>query len=225
MNNGKEKLLIFDCDGVLIDSEPMANRLFLQCLRNEGFDVDEIYGEYFHGIALADCIRKVEGDFKKPLSKGFVNKFEALLDAEMQQNLVPMPGIHEALAQLPNKKCVASGSTHPRLQLALSVTGLLPQFERIFSATDVTSGKPAPDLFLHAAAQMQYAAKNCIVIEDSHPGMQAAIAANMPVLLYNPHWTDKYEVPSHVTIFNHMEDLPQLVKALSQKEQETFSGS
>lgn len=223
MNYGKEKLLIFDCDGVLIDSEPMANRLFLECLRSEGFDVDEVYGEHFHGIALADCIRKVEGDFNSRISKGFINKFEELLNVEMEQSLEAMPGIHQALAQLPNKKCVASGSTHPRLQLALSVTRLLPKFDRIFSATDVTHGKPAPDLFLYAAEQMQYNAKDCIVIEDSYPGMQAAIAADMPVLLYNPHWTDKYEVPSGITIFHHMEDLPQLVAALSQKEKETFS--
>lgn len=222
MNNGKDKLLIFDCDGVLIDSEPMANRLFLECLRNEGFDVDEIYGEYFHGIALSDCIRKVEGDFKRSISESFVDQFEELLNVEMEKNLEAMPGIHEALSQLPNRKCVASGSTHPRLQLALSVTGLLPQFERIFSATDVNKGKPAPDLFLYAAAQMQYTAKDCIVIEDSYPGMQAAIAADMPVLLYNPHWTDKYEVPSHVTVFHHMEQLPQLIELLSQKVKQTF---
>ena len=222
MNNGNDKLLIFDCDGVLIDSEPMANRLFMECLRNEGFDVDEVYGEHFHGIALSDCIRKVEGDFNRRIPEGFVDKFEELLNVEMEQKLEAMPGIHEALSQLPNRKCVASGSTHPRLQLALSVTRLLPQFERIFSATDVKRGKPAPDLFLYAAAQMQYNAKDCIVIEDSYPGMQAAIAANMPVLLYNPHWTDKYEVPAHVTVFYNMQDLPQLVKELSQKEMETF---
>ena len=215
MNNGKEKLLIFDCDGVLIDSEPMANRLFLQCLRNEGFDVDELYGEHFHGISLNDCIRKVEGDFNRRIPAGFVDNFEEMLNVEMEQSLEAMPGIHEALTELPHRKCVASGSTHPRLQLALSVTGLLPQFERIFSATDVTNGKPAPDLFLWAAAQMQYKAEDCIVIEDSYPGMQAALAADMPVLLYNPHWTDKYEIPSHVKVFHDMTQLPQLIKELN----------
>ena len=109
----------------------------------------------------------------------------------------------------------ASGSTHPRLQLALSVTGLLAQFDRIFSATDVTEGKPAPDLFLWAAQQMQYQVEDCIVIEDSYAGLQAGLAAGMPVLLYNPQWTGKYEVPQGVTIFHHMEELPQLIENLS----------
>jgi len=211
MNNGNSKLLIFDCDGVLIDSEPMANRLFLQCLRHEGLDVDEVYEEHFHGIALADCMRKVEGDFNRKLSASFLDQFTLLLDKEMEQHLQAMPGIHEALTALPHKKCVASGSTHPRLQLALSVTDLLSHFDKIFSATDVTNGKPAPDLFLYAAEQMQFETNNCIVIEDSYPGMQAAIAAQMPVLLYNPHWTDKYEVPEGVKVFYNMAQLPQLI--------------
>ncbi len=214
MNNRNSKLLIFDCDGVLIDSEPMANRLFINCLREEGFDIDELYGEHFHGIALADCVRKVEGDFGRNLSQGFLERFTLLLDEEMKQNLKPMPGIHEALEQLPHPKCVASGSTHPRLQLSLSVTGLLQHFDGIFSATDVANGKPAPDLFLWAAAQMNFDYKDCIVIEDSYAGLQAALAANMPVLLYNPQWTHKYEVPQNITVFHHMEQLPLLVKEL-----------
>lgn len=211
MNN---KLLIFDCDGVLIDSEPMANKLFMDCLRQDGFDVDELYGENFHGIALADCLRKVEGDYNRKVSEGFLAQYAQMLDEEMRRNLKPMPGIDEALTQLPHPKCVASGSDHRRLQLSLSVTGLLRHFNHIFSATDVPRGKPHPDLFLYAAQTMQFGIDNCIVIEDSYAGMQAGLAANMQVLLYNPLWTDKYEVPQHVIVFYNMQQLPQLIEAI-----------
>lgn len=211
----QQKLLIFDCDGVLIDSEPMANRVFIECLRQEGFDVDELYGEHFHGIALADCVRKVEEDFKRKISKDLLHQFTLRLDDEMRQHLQPMPGIDAALRALPNPKCVASGSTHPRLQLSLSVTGLLPYFQHIFSATDVANGKPAPDLFLYAAQQMGYAIEDCIVIEDSYAGLQAALAAQMKVLLYNPHWISKYSVPEGVEVFYNMEELPQLIQKYS----------
>lgn len=213
----KEKLLIFDCDGVLIDSEPMANSLFLHCLREEGLEVDELYGEHFHGIALADCLRKVERDFQRPLPEHFVPRYTQLLDEEMKAHLQPMPGIHAALEALPQPKCVASGSTHERLQLSLSVTKLLSFFEFIFSAQDVAHGKPQPDLFLFAANKMNVAPADCIVIEDSYAGLQAALAARMTVLLYNPLWTNKYTVPDGVPVFYNMAELPALVKQATVK--------
>ena len=213
----KDQLLIFDCDGVLIDSEPMANSLFMDCLRREGFDVDELYGTHFHGIALADCLRKVEKDFGRKTPEHFVSQFSQLLDEEMRKNLKAMPGIHAALDQLPQTKCVASGSTHERLQLSLSVTHLLPYFHHIFSATDVAQGKPQPDLFLHAAAQLGYEPKDCIVIEDSYAGLQAALAAQMPVLLYNPLWTAQHPVPNGVPVFYDMKELPGLIQKVAPK--------
>lgn len=212
----KDQLLIFDCDGVLIDSEPMANSLFMDCLRREGFDVDELYGTHFHGIALADCLRKVEKDFGRKVPTHFVPQFSQLLDEEMKKDLKAMPGIHEALDQLPQPKCVASGSTHERLQLSLSVTNLLPYFSHIFSATDVARGKPQPDLFLHAAAQLGYKPDACVVIEDSYAGLQAALAAQMPVLLYNPLWTEQHPVPEGVPVFYDMKELPALVQKMAQ---------
>ena len=214
MKGVKEKLLIFDCDGVLIDSEPMANKLFIRCLQKEGFDVDELYGEHFHGIALADCLRKIETDFNRSVPEHFVPQFTQLLDVEMKQNLQAMPGIHQALSLLPHSKCVASGSTHDRLQLSLSVTHLLDHFQHIFSATDVAEGKPAPDLFLYAAEKMGFAPADCIVMEDSYAGLQAGLAANMPVLLYNPQWTKKYPVPEGVPVFYDMKELPGLIAAI-----------
>ncbi len=210
MNN--HKLLIFDCDGVLIDSEPLANRIFLQCLRHEGFDVDELYGEHFHGIALRDCLQKVETDFGRKVSHQFVPNLAALIDEEMKQNLQPIPNIKQALDQLPHSKCVASGSDHDRLRLSLSVTGLLPYFGHIFSADDVPRGKPHPDVFLWAAQSMAFEKEQCVVIEDSYPGMQAGLAAQMKVLLYNPIWKDKFAIPKEVTVFYDMAELPMLVE-------------
>jgi HAD superfamily hydrolase (TIGR01509 family) len=211
MNPGKDKLLIFDCDGVLIDSEPLANRIFLQCLRSEGFDVDELYGEHFHGIALKDCLEKVETDFKRKVSDQFVPNLATLIDEEMKQSLQPIPNIKQALDQLPHPKCVASGSDHDRLRVSLSVTGLNQYFQHIFSSTDVQHGKPHPDIFLFAAQRMAFEKHQCVVIEDSYPGMQAGLAAEMKVLLYNPIWKDKYAIPEEVTVFYDMAELPALV--------------
>ena len=207
----REKLLIFDCDGVLVDSEPLAGRVFIECLQKEGFDVDELYGEKFVGIALKDNLKQIEADFKRSVSDGFIETLSLMTYQEIKQSLQPIPDIDNALARLSNPRCIASGSDYERIKLSLEVTGLSNYFEHIFSATEVPNGKPFPDIFLYAARKMKYDSKDCIVIEDSYAGMQAGLAAEMKVLLYKPHTESSFPIPDNVSVFTDMLQLPSLV--------------
>ena len=149
-------LVIFDCDGVLVDSEPIALRILLQTLAEAGVPLDP---------ALA--------------------AMRGRLYAAFRAELAPIPGIAAALAALPCPYCVASSSQPERIELSLTVTGLWPRFAgRAFSAAMVARGKPAPDLFLHAAAAMGYAPPACLVVEDSPAGILAAQAAGMRVVAF-----------------------------------------
>src|SRR5438045_59787 len=111
MMNHNNVLLIFDCDGVLVDSEPLANKTFIQCLRQEGFDIDEAYGyKHFLGISTRDCIAHIESKFQRQVSGTFLETLSLLTNEEIRNTLQPIPNIKEALAALPYAKCVASGS-------------------------------------------------------------------------------------------------------------------
>jgi HAD superfamily hydrolase (TIGR01509 family) len=177
-------LLIFDCDGVLVDSEMIACRADAACLAEIGIAVsaEEILHRYL-GISMATMLADLEARLGRTLPADFAatlrQRVAAVFDAELQ----PMAGIEDALVALPGPRCVASSSAPERLRHSLSVTGLLRHFDpHLFSATQVARGKPAPDLFLFAAQRMQAAPDACLVIEDSVAGVQAAVAAGMRVI-------------------------------------------
>ena len=177
-------LVIFDCDGVLIDSEVIFGRVLGECLIAAEFPItmDEamLFGLGKNHVTLAAA---VAARFERPLPDGFFETMRARVDDAFERELVPVPGIVELLAMLPAPRCVASNSRLPRLRQALSLTRLLPFFDpHIFSASQVTRGKPAPDLFLFAAQQFRAAPADCLVVEDSATGVEAAIAAGMPVV-------------------------------------------
>ena len=187
MNHNTDTLLIFDCDGVLVDSEPLANRTMIQCLQNEDFDVDDRYAiEHFHGIADKDCVAHIEAVFRRKVSDKFLETLAVLTEEEIKNTLQPIPNIREALASLPYTKCVASGSEPEKIELSLQVTGLKSFFGHVYSSSQVQRGKPYPDVFLFAAKEMGFAPNQCIVIEDSRPGVQAGLSAGMKVLQYRP---------------------------------------
>ncbi len=212
MIDRNSKLLIFDCDGVLVDSESLVNRIFIQCLQKEGFDVDEAYAlKHFYGIALRDCIIHLEERFQKKIPEGFIDTLSQLTNDEIRRNLQPIRNIEQALSQLPYPKCVASGSDYQKLHLSLEVTGLKNFFQHIFSVDEVERGKPYPDLFLFAARNLNYQPADCIVIEDSLAGMQAGTAAGMAVYFYSPNNNKEKALPEGVTAFNDMIQLPALI--------------
>ena len=179
-------LVIFDCDGVLVDSEPIALRLLLETLAGAGLAMDaETANARFLGRSLASMRAILAEDHGLTLSDAALEEMRGRLYAAFRAELRPVPGVAEALAGLGRAFCVASSSQPERIELSLRVTGLWPFFEgRMFSATQVARGKPAPDLFLYAARSMGYAPAACLVVEDSRAGIAAAQAAGMRVVAF-----------------------------------------
>ncbi|HME73481.1 MAG TPA: HAD family hydrolase [Myxococcota bacterium] len=150
------ELVIFDCDGVLVDSEPIANRLFAEMLTGEGLALttSETMRRYM-GRSFASCCELIEAELGRPLPAGFFAELRERTLRAFRHELRRVEGVGDVLDQLSTPVCVASSSAHDWLRLALETTDLISRFEgRIFSAYDVKRGKPAPDLFLHAAQGM-----------------------------------------------------------------------
>jgi len=210
------QLVIFDCDGVLIDSERLAVKVDVVMLRELGWPLSEAEViERFMGVSDRDTRAAIEAHLGQRLPDGWDAPYRALHDEVFSAELVPVTGVLEALDQITVPTCVASSGTHDYLRRMLGLTGLYERFAgRIFSADDVANGKPAPDLFLHAAAEMGAAPRSCIVVEDSGPGVQAARAAGMDVLAFAGGLV-RAEVLSgpDTIVFNDMRELPALIAA------------
>lgn len=176
-------LLIFDCDGVLVDSEALACRVDAQVLTALGvpYTADEI-ARQFVGVSLKDQIARIEADRGCKLPEDFGERLNRTLFGRFETELKPISGIRDAILALPYPRCVASSSLPDRIALSLRITGLADLFDHIFSAAEVPHGKPAPDLFLHAAKRMGAEPVDCLVIEDSVAGVRAARAAGMRVI-------------------------------------------
>ncbi|AWM26026.1 hydrolase [Sinorhizobium fredii USDA 205] len=180
------RLVIFDCDGVLVDSEPISLGVLVEVLDAAGVSMTtEEASERFLGRSLQSMSAILHDEYGLATDTAFLEAMRMRLYARFRQELKAVPGIRQAVEQLDAACCVASSSQPERIRLSLTVTGLIDLFEpHIFSATMVTHGKPAPDLFLHASAQMGYAPANCIVVEDSPAGIEAAKAAGMRVFAF-----------------------------------------
>jgi HAD superfamily hydrolase (TIGR01509 family) len=177
-------LVIFDCDGVLIDSEIIFGRVLGECLIAADFPttIDEAMALGF-GKNRLTLSAELETRFGRSVPDNFFETMRARIDMVFERELVAIPGIEELLAALPAPRCVASNSHLERVRHMLSLTRLLPLFEPyVFSASQTARGKPAPDLFLFAAGQFGAPPQECLVIEDSAIGVEAAIAAGMPVV-------------------------------------------
>ena len=214
-------LLIFDCDGVLVDSEPLACQVDAEVLTASGFPftADEIR-DRFVGTSLSDMLARIEAEHGRALPENFAERLTRTLLLRFEDELKPVPGVREAILALPHRRCVASSSTPDRIALSLRVTGLAELFEGIFSAVEVKRGKPAPDLFLHAAARMGVAPEDCLVIEDSRFGVAAARAAGMRAIGFTggghcgPDHDAALREAGASLIVTHMRDLPAAVTAL-----------
>ena len=176
-------LIIFDCDGVLVDSEPISISVLLELMAKAGHVMDEETAyRLFLGRSMAATVELLREDFGFVVTPAHLEQARAILNDRFRRELKPIPGIKSALGRLSGPRCIASSSKPERIRFSLSVTGLLDQFEpHIYSATMVERGKPAPDLFIHAARDMDAAPDDCLVIEDSPAGVEAAKAAGMRV--------------------------------------------
>lgn len=179
-------LVIFDCDGVLVDSEPIANRILARALTEAGYPCTvEDSVSRFVGRSLRSIMTMVEQALGRSLPDRFEDDVQAETFAAFRAELQPVPGIPNVLPVITAPKCVASSGDPEKIRLSLGLTGLADYFEpHIFSARMVPRGKPHPDLFLHAASAMNAIPGNCVVIEDSVPGVMAAVSAGMRVLGY-----------------------------------------
>ena len=212
-------LVIFDCDGVLVDSEIISNRLLSEALTAQGFPISEAECHArFTGIAMRSTIEMIEAETGRKLPADFETAVRAHDLEVFARELQPIPHIHEALERITLPVCVASSGAPEKIRHSLTITGLLPFFEpHLFSAHMVARGKPAPDVFLLAAERMGAKPADCCVIEDSEAGIQAARAAGMRVLGFaggshaGPGYADMLEKHGPHAVFDDMRDLPRLL--------------
>jgi HAD superfamily hydrolase (TIGR01509 family) len=174
-------VVIFDCNGVLVDSEPLATQIVSQQFLRAGFALTpDIVARYFPGRRQADVFAEVEAAAGRPLPPGFAIDVATETLRRFRAELTPTPHAAHALSWLRGRKCVASSSSADRIRLILETTDLIRFFEPfLFSAYEVKRGKPAPDLYLHVAARMRVKPADCLVVEDSPVGVAAAVAAGM----------------------------------------------
>lgn len=180
-------LVIFDCDGVLIDSEILSARTLIKLLAEHDVEIDDAYVRgAFLGRSFPTVIGIVKDHFGVTLPSDFETDYRHQLLERFETELRPMEGVVEVLSSLQRPFCLATSSSPPRVTRSLHLTGLYPYFsDAIFTASQVRNGKPAPDLFLYAAAQRGVEKSRCLVIEDSLVGLTAGRAAGMPVVWFS----------------------------------------
>ena len=219
---GSVELVIFDCDGVLVDSEPLAMQVLLDAVAEAGvtLDPDQAYARFL-GRSLASIVANLSENHQVELTSDALERMRLRLYDLFRHKLQPIAGIEKVLRVLEQRICVASSSQPERIHLALDVTGLRAAFgENVFSATMVKHGKPAPDLFLHAAGAMGVAPEACLVVEDSPAGVEAAKRAGMRVFGFTGGGHARHdqhraalEALNPDSIFEDMAELPGLIAA------------
>lgn len=214
-------LVIFDCDGVLVDSEALACVVHAEVLTAYGYPITTAQvHERFLGRSAREARAEVEAELGRVLPDDYTVELKATIDRVFGAQLQPVAGIAEVLAGLSHKKCVASSGTPTRIRSSLTTTGLIHHFgEHLYSGLQVERGKPAPDLFLFAAAQMGADPARCVVIEDSIHGVTGAAAAGMTVFGFHggAHCGADTAAALQATgahlVFDDMQRLPGLIAA------------
>ena len=217
-------LVLFDCDGVLVDSEIIAAEVESKLLRDSGFDITpEDMCIRFAGMDWKSILLTIEQEADIPVSAQLIDKSEKLLDAALARRVKMIDGVRYALSKITEQRCICSNSSSHRLDLMLTKVGLKPYFEgHIYSAKDLGPDrtKPRPDIYLHGAAQFGVDPSRCLVIEDSVHGVHAARAAGMRVIGFTggshtyPNHADRLIDSGAETVISRMIELPQMVEAL-----------
>ncbi len=215
----KDGLLIFDCDGVLVDSEMIASRLLAKALTAEGFVISAAESRArFTGQSMASVVSATEKELGHALPDDFLDRLRANDIPVFEKELKAIPGIRKATEKLPQARCVASSGSPEKINHSLELTGLIDLFRpNLFSTLSVKNGKPAPDLFLYAAEQMGQRPADCIVVEDSPAGIKAGRAAQMTVFAFtggahvDPSHMERLQAAGPALLFDDMCDLPSLL--------------
>jgi HAD superfamily hydrolase (TIGR01509 family) len=210
------ELIIFDCDGVLVNSEQVANEVFADVLLQVcglEFTLENMF-DTFVGHSRAQCLEKIEAILGEPPPAELDRRYQHDINLALKESVAAIEGIEAVLRELALPYCVASSGSHDKMKLTLGKTGLIDFFEgNIFSTSEVERGKPHPDIYLHAAATMGgYQPERCLVIEDSPIGVSGAVAAGMQVFgfaeLMPAH---KLKASGAHLVFDRMHDLPDLI--------------
>lgn len=207
------ELVIFDCDGVLVDSERITNTVLAEMLNELGLAVtlDDMF-EQFVGHSITYCLELSEKLLQRSVPDNFEQEFHERTAIAYQKHLQPVPGIVDILQGLEIPYCVASNSTHQEMQTTLGITHLLDYFEgKRFSVSDVARGKPYPDVYLYAAEQMGVVPNQCVVVEDTPTGTKAAVSAGMKVYGYAKLTPAQQLEKEGAIAFTNMQQLPTLI--------------
>jgi HAD superfamily hydrolase (TIGR01509 family) len=212
-------LIIFDCDGVLVDSEVISCRAHAETLTRHGYPITaEQVLERFLGVSDREARQTIETELGRKLPGDFESQMKQAALQRYADDLRTIPYVGEAIAAIGLPKCVASSGTPEKIRHGLTCAGLYDLLApNIFSASQVERGKPAPDLFLFAAEQMQASPARCLVIEDSIPGITGALAAGMTVLGFHggshcrPGYADTLHAAGALKTFDDMRQLPDLI--------------
>lgn len=215
------KCIIFDCDGVLVDSETISAKIFQQMAKELGFNLDyETAVEQFAGASMAENLKFIEDNVEGDLPAGFEKEFRKRTYEAFKTDLKPIPGVHELLSKVEVPFCVASSGPIKKIRLNLNAANLIDKFEgKIFSCYEIKSWKPEPGIFLHAAKEMGFNPEECIVIEDSEAGIKAAVAGGFRVYaLANEKKKATFEKLSAI-VFKSMKELETILKVDELKPQ------
>lgn len=207
------QLIIFDCDGVLVNSEPISNRIMAEVLTENGLPMrlEDCY-THFMGRTMSDCVDILASRFGHTAAEDFVAEVRERTLEALRAEIEPVPGVAAALARIALPTCVASSGQLIKMRTTLHATGLLEHFgDRLFSAAGMDRGKPHPDIFLHAAAAMGAEPGACAVIEDSPVGVQAGVAAGMTVFGYAALSDHEALAAAGARVFTDMGELPELL--------------
>jgi len=212
-------LIIFDCDGVLVDSEVISCRAHAETLTRHGYPItaDQVLNRFL-GVSDREARLMIENEISRKLPNDFESQVKQATLQFYADDLRAISYVGEAIAAIGLPKCVASSGTPEKIRHGLTCARLYDQLApHIFSASEVKRGKPAPDLFLFAAEQMQAAPARCLVIEDSIPGVTGAVAAGMTVLGFHggshcrPGYGDTLRAAGAIMTFEDMRQLPDLI--------------
>jgi HAD superfamily hydrolase (TIGR01509 family) len=209
----KYKCIIFDCDGVIVDSESISNLTLIDMAKTVGVTLTENFVmNHFLGKSLAFCFQYIQDQSAEKLPDNFETEFRERTFHAFKTQLQPIPGIHELLDKIEIDFCVASNGPREKIKLNLTTVKLIDKFEgKIFSAYDINSWKPNPELYLYAAKSMGYTVDECVVIEDSLAGVTAAKAGGFDVFGFINHLNRHQFNEVNITLFDDMKNLELLL--------------
>lgn len=208
------KCIIFDCDGVLVDTEKIGNGILLEMASAHGFkmELEEAYRS-FNGRSLKDCFLHIEEAIAQKLPENFESDYRTKSFEAFKTQVKPMEGVISFIEELQIPYCVASSGPLDKMRLNLEVAGLIDKFEnKMFSSYQINSWKPEPGIFLHAAKQMGFEVKDCVVIEDSKAGVIAARRGGFKVYGFANGFNNDDLEKEGAILFESYEELKALLK-------------